>query len=141
MTILIFNMTDLYRYIKDLTKSLDDNDEYVRAASVRSLGELKISIPFDVRTKVIKDVINAGKDKKGIVKHAAATSLGQLKDVIFSEGMMNVATMELLKLSYDREWGIRGAAAISFGELGDRIPANLKTQVLERVLALTKDFD
>jgi len=40
----------------------------------------------------VKEIVTSGKDKKNIVKHASAITIGQLKDVIFSEGMMNVAT-------------------------------------------------
>ena len=85
-------MEDLLLYVNRLIRSIDDNDEYIRASSIRSLGELKTRIPFDLRRRVVKEIVTSGKDKKNIVKHASAITIGQLKDVIFSEGMMNVAT-------------------------------------------------
>ena len=115
-------MKDIHIYVNKLIRSINDNDEYVRASSINSLGELKAKIPFEMRRKAVKGIIKAGKDHKNIVRHAAAIATGQLREVIFSEGMMALAVERLMRLSYDREPGIRGAAAISLGELNDNIP-------------------
>jgi len=43
-------MADIQYYVNDLIKSLEDSDKYVRASSVRALGELKTKIPPGLRT-------------------------------------------------------------------------------------------
>ncbi len=122
-----------------LMAALEDENDAVRAAAARSLGEqgTRSSVPT---------LIRALHDPSWMVRAGAALALGQLSGDVPTEPLAlalkdtdasvrasaawalgklgeRAPVEKLLAALEDPEWSVREAAALALGELGERVPA------------------
>jgi HEAT repeat protein len=95
---------------------LKDPDDGVRAAAVHAVA----SVPSDEAAQAIIPLL---KDKKEFVRREAAHALGETRS--------RIAVSPLVEsLQTDREAGVRGAAAVALGLIGDRFASSVLADVL-----------
>jgi HEAT repeat protein len=95
---------------------LKDPDESVRAAAVHAVA----AVPSDEAAQAIIPLL---KDKSGFVRQEAAHALGKTRSRIAVSPLID-------SLRTDKEAGVRGAAAVALGFIGDHFASGALADVL-----------
>lgn len=101
--------------------ALTDPDEIVRATAAHAV----LSLPADEAVPLLAQLLN---DKKEFVRREAAYSLGRTRSPKAVPDLTRV-------LGADKEAGVRGAAAVALGEIGD------SSAVLPLISALNRSIE
>lgn len=100
-------------YAPELMKAMQDDDARLRAAAVKSLGQLGA-----MTSDCVKELLCALDDAEVEVRCAAATALGAALQSGNDAGLIATCGPLLAECLQDSEWPMRYASAVALGQIG-----------------------